>query len=253
MAQSEIGQIKILDDFLGGTEAAVAGTTAPPIARPPYFYIVGQGIADTDSGMTHLDSDGISGVAQFLTTDEDVHCAGLQTPTMFDVGLQGTIVMEVRVRHAAITAALGETFIGFSDVNTDLAIIEGAICHGDTITVTLTASDLVGFLLAGDLTDSADWHMVYNGGSTTGETTSTSIDATAEPTATEMQVLRVEVDNNGTARWYVDGVLKQTKIGAVSTTAVFGGCAGVVSTATGTVSSVTLDYLAVEANRDWTV
>ena len=250
MAQSGKGRIEIFEDFIG-VEEAVAGTTAPPIKLGAYLQLVGQGIADTDSGAVALDSDGLSGVIQLTTTDEDVHCAGLQTATLFDVGKMGTIVLEVRVRHAAITAALGETFIGFSDVNTDLAIIEGAICHGDTVTITLTASDLVGFLLAGDLTDSADWHMVYNGGTTTGETVSTSIDADAAAVAGDFQILRLEIAPNGTVRWYIDGVLKQTKAGAVSITTDL--CANIlVESKTTAVKTMDVDYVLIRANRDWT-
>lgn len=251
MAQSGKGRIEIFEDFLGHGEP-VAATTAPPIRLGAYFNLVGQGLAETDSGAPRLDSDGLSGVIQLTTTDEDVHAAGLQTATMFDVAKMGTIVMEVRVRHAAITAALGESFIGFSDVNTDLAIIEGAICHGDTITITLTASDLVGFLLAGDLTDSADWHMVYNGGTTTGVTVSTSLDADAAAVAGDFQVLRVEIDTNGTARWYIDGALKQTVEGAVSTTTDL--CANIIVESKSTaVKTMDVDYALIRANRDWTV
>jgi hypothetical protein len=206
MVQSGDSRLVINEDFLGGTEVAVASTTAPPINWPPFLTFVGQGIADTDSGAVMLDSDGMNGVVQLTTTNEDVHCAGFQTPVMFDVALNGTIVMEVRCRQAALNT--GEVFIGFSDVATDLAIIEGAICHGDTVTVTLTASDIVGFLMASDLTDNSDWHGVYNGGTTTGETTSTSVDFDAGATAGEYQVLRLELFPNGTVEWWVDGVLE---------------------------------------------
>ena len=250
MPQSGDARLIIDEDFLGGTEVAVASTTAPPINWPPYLTFVGQGIADTDSGAVMLDSDGLNGVVQLTTTNEDVHCAGFQTPVMFDVALNGAIVLEARVRQAALNT--GEVFIGFSDVNTDLAIIEGAICHGDTITVTLTASDLVGFLMASDLTDNSDWHGVYNGGTTTGETTSTSVDFDAGATAGEYQVLRLELFPNGTVEWWVDGVLEQTVTGAVSTSVDL--CLNVlVESKTTAVKTLDIDYIKIWANRDWTV
>ena len=250
MVQSGDSRLVINEDFLGGTEVAVASTTAPPINWPPFLTFVGQGIADTDSGAVMLDSDGMNGVVQLTTTNEDVHCAGFQTPVMFDVALNGTIVMEVRCRQAALNT--GEVFIGFSDVATDLAIIEGAICHGDTVTVTLTASDIVGFLMASDLTDNSDWHGVYNGGTTTGETTSTSVDFDAGATAGEYQVLRLELFPNGTVEWWVDGVLEQTVTGAVSTSVDL--CMNVlVESKTTAVKTLDVDYIRVWANRDWTV
>ena len=250
MVQSGDSRLVINEDFLGGTEVAVASTTAPPINWPPFLTFVGQGIADTDSGAVMLDSDGMNGVVQLTTTNEDVHCAGFQTPVMFDVALNGTIVLEVRCRQAALNT--GEVFIGFSDVATDLAIIEGAICHGDTVTVTLTASDIVGFLMASDLTDNSDWHGVYNGGTTTGETTSTSVDFDAGATAGEYQVLRLELFPNGTVEWWVDGVLEQTVTGAVSTSVDL--CLNVlVETKTTAVKTLDVDYIRIWANRDWTV
>ena len=250
MVQSGDSRLVINEDFLGGTEVAVASTTAPPINWPPFLTVVGQGIADTDSGAVMLDSDGLNGVVQLTTTNEDVHCAGFQTPVMFDVALNGTIVMEVRCRQAALNT--GEVFIGFSDVATDLAIIEGAICHGDTVTVTLTASDIVGFLMASDLTDNSDWHGVYNGGTTTGETTSTDVDFDAGATAGEYQVLRLELFPNGTVEWWVDGVLEQTVTGAVSTSVDL--CMNVlVESKTTAVKTLDVDYIRVWANRDWTV
>jgi hypothetical protein len=250
MVQSGDSRLVINEDFLGGTEVAVASTTAPPINWPPFLTFVGQGIADTDSGAVMLDSDGLNGVVQLTTTNEDIHCAGFQTPVMFDVGLNGTIVMEVRCRQAALNT--GEVFIGFSDVATDLAIIEGAICHGDTTTLTLTASDLVGFLMASDLTDNSDWHGVYNGGTTTGETTSTDVDFDAGATAGEYQVLRLELFPNGTVEWWVDGVLEQTVTGAVSTSVDL--CMNVlVESKTTAVKTLDVDYIRVWANRDWTV
>ena len=250
MVQSGDSRLVINEDFLGGTEVAVASTTAPPINWPPFLTFVGQGIADTDSGAIILDSDGMNGVVQLTTTNEDIHCAGFQTPVMFDVALNGTIVLEVRARQAALNT--GEVFIGFSDVATDLAIIEGAICHGDTVTVTLTASDIVGFLMASDLTDNSDWHGVYNGGTTTGETTSTSVDFDAGATAGEYQVLRLELFPNGTVEWWVDGVLEQTVTGAVSTSVDL--CLNVlVETKTTAVKTLDVDYIRIWANRDWTV
>ena len=250
MAQSGEGRLMISEDFLGGTEVAVASTTAPPINWPPYLTFVGQGIADNDSGAVMLDSDGLNGVVQLTTTNEDVHCAGFQTPVMFDVALNGAIVLEARVRQAALNT--GEVFIGFSDVATDLAIIEGAICHGDTVTLTLTASDLIGFLMASDLTDNSDWHGVYNGGTTTGQTTSTSVDFDSGATAGEYQVLRLELFPNGTAEWWVDGVLEQTVTGAVSTSVDL--CLNVlVESKTTGVKTLDVDYIKGWANRDWTV
>ena len=93
--------------------------------------------------------------------------------------------------------------------------------------------------------------MVYNGGTTTGETTSTNIDADVDAVAGEYDIIRVEVAINGTARWYINGVLKQTVENAVSTTAELAVIA-MVETKTATNEYAWIDYIAIEANRDWT-
>jgi hypothetical protein len=102
------------------------------------------------------------------------------------------------------------------------------------------------------LTDSADWHAVFQGGDVTASTTSTDLDLDEDATAAESQVLRVEIDANGTARWYIDGKLKKTQTGAVSTTVVQAAIVGCWGTTT-TAADLDVDYIAVEANRDWTV
>lgn len=245
--QSEVGKIKIWEDFVG-IDCPVAGTTAPPINLGHYFRLVGQGIAETDSGAVAQAA--VNGVVRFTTTDEDIHAAGIQTATMFNVGLMAPITMEARVQLPALSSE--EVFIGFSDVNTDLAIIEGAIMHGATTTLTLTASDLIGFFLADELTDDEGWHMPYNGGTTTGATVSTTVASGVDAVVGDYNVLRLEIDNNGTARWYIDGVLKQTVKGAVSTTTnLCFNC--LVESKTTATKSMDVDYVLISANRDWTV
>ncbi len=250
MAQSGPGGIRLWTDCSAtGIDLA---STAAPLVNYGDFHICGQGIAETDSGAPVLASDGLSGVVQLTTTDEDVHAIGFQTGVMFDVALMAPLVLEARIRQAVITT--GEIFIGFSNVCTDLAIIEGAICHGVTATITLTATALIGFLKSADLTDTSSWHTVYNGGTTTGATVSTDIDldGTNDPVAGDFQVLRLEIDPNGTARWYVNGVLVKTLAGAISTTADL--CMNLlVESKTTAVKTLDVDYVLVEAGRDWTI
>ena len=132
--------------------------------------------------------------------------------------------------------------------------------NGGTTTITLTASDLCGFLLDAELTDSADWHTVYNGGTTTGATTSTDLDVDDDAVAGEWQILRVEVAPNGRAFFYIDGVAVGGSAdattngvgGAVSTSTDLAVILGVESKTT-TALTLDVDYFYVSANRDWTV
>ena len=243
------GRIEIFEDFLAG-EDIVAATAATRSFGGSGLRVLGQGIAETDSGITVLESDGLNGVGVFTTTNEDAHSCGVATGTVFDVAKMAPIVAECRVQFADLdTKAF---YFGFTDVNTDTTILEGNQLVAASGTLTLSASDLCGFLLDAEATDDEDWIMAYNGGTTTGETTIGNIDADDDAVAGEFQILRLEIAPNGTARWYVDGVLKQTKTGAVSTTTDLALLAMIEARAASN-EYVYLDYIYVSANRDWTV
>ena len=243
------GRIEIFEDFLAA-EDIVAATAATRSFGGSGLRVLGQGIAETDSGITVLESDGLNGVGVFTTTNEDAHSCGVATGTVFDVAKMAPIVAECRVQFADLdTKAF---YFGFTDVNTDTTILEGNQLVAASGTLTLSASDLCGFLLDAEATDDEDWIMAYNGGTTTGETTIANIDANDDAVAGEFQILRLEIAPNGTARWYVDGVLKQPKTGAVSTTTDLALLAMIEARAASN-EYVYLDYLYVSANRDWTV
>jgi hypothetical protein len=115
----------------------------------------------------------------------------------------------------------------------------------------LTASDICGFFLSAELSDDEDWHTVYNGGTTTGETDSTALDCDDDAVTGEWQVLRLELAPNGTVRWFLDGVLVRTVTGAVSTSVDLSLILALE--AKGAANEIMhVDYLMVEANRDWT-
>ena len=249
MAQSGPGVIEIFEDFTG-PEWIIAETAASGKVGP--FRVVGQGVADADAGITILESDALNGVAQMVSPNaSDNDAIFLTTATMFDVGLMGTIVAEARVRLPDLDTK--EIFFGFSDLNTDTHSMEGVLIHGTGTTTTLTASDLVGFHWSSEYTDDDDWHGVYNGGTTTGQTVSTSTDLDDDAVAGEFQVLRLELAPNGRVDWYIDGVLKQTVAGAVSTSVDLACQLGLEIKGTGSNELLDVDYILIRANRDWTV
>lgn len=252
MAESGPGKIRIFEDFIG-LDDPIAGTAVP--RHLGAFRVVGQGIAEADAGAPRINTP--SGAVRLTTTNEAEHTTALETNVAFDVGLMGTLVAEARVQFENLDTK--EAFIGFTDIAiaSDVPSLETDLMTGATTTLTLTASDLVGFYLSAELTDDEDWHGVYNGGTTTGATDSTAVDLAGastdyEAVAGEWQVLRLEIDNNGTARWYIDGSLRQTVTGAVSTTTDLKFMAGVEAKGTA-VETMDIDYILLEANRDWTV
>ena len=248
MAQSDRGKIELFYDFFGEDNIANTATTR---ALGP-FSVGGQGSEATDAGVTTLASDGnigINGIGRISTTDETEHTTVVGTNIAFDVGLMGPLVAETRIQFDDLDTKEG--FFGFADLDLNTVSLETDLTTASGTTFAYQASDICGFYWSSELTDDEDWHMVYAGGTTTGETNSTNIDADVDAVAGEYDVLRLEVSPNGTARWYINGVLKQTVTGAVSTTAEVAVIA-MVEAKTAAIEYAWLDYVAIEANRDWT-
>lgn len=252
MAQSGYGEIRLFHDFTGpelqdGPEVHHAATAGALWNIGNGFTIKGDALNDAEALATSVE-DGLNG--QITLTSANVASGDsiyVTTETCFKPSVNAPMAVEVRCEMASLDDRT--IFIGFSGTMDDA---QSTICSGSTETITLTESNLVGFLYDSGLTTDIDWHTVYNGGTATGETVSTSIDSGITPVVNTMDILRVEVDPNGTARWWINGVLKKTLANAVSTTAVFAACAGATATTT-TSATVTVDYIAVEANRDWTI
>jgi hypothetical protein len=251
MAQSGYGKIILFDDFAGpelpvevSLAYAAAGNAAPRIGP---FKVTGD-LAETDTGIVNVDGKA-NGWVRISGNNEDGKGVAIGTGTVFSPSLNGPIALETRVEMRVLTTR--SIFIGFTDANAD-DVAEPQTATGTTMTP--VASDYCGFVFDSQLTgDSAnDWHAVFNGGDSTASTTSTDLDLDEVPTGGDSQVFRVEIDTNGTARWYVDGKIKKTQTGAVSTTVVQAAIVGCWGTTTSS-ADLDVDYIAVEANRDWTV
>ncbi len=250
MAEAGPGKLRLFNDFAGPEQLGTLTATTHYIGQ---FRVVGEGFADSTVGMVGLESDGLSGVIQVEAGATDQDSTGFVTSKMFDVALMSPIVMETRVRFTDL--ATKEFFFGLSDVNEDDVALESDIIGrtGNT-TIGLTSSNLVGFFFDAEFTASARWHGVFNGGTTTGQTTSTNVELTIaanDMVAGDFDVLRLEIDPNGDARWWVNGILRQSIAGAVSTTTdlalnwLIGG--------KGANELADADYILATASRDWTV
>ena len=248
MPQGERGQIELFEDFY--TEDNVAETAETRNFGD--FIIGGQGNAEVDSGVISLaTSPNLGGVGRLTTTDEVDHTLLVGTNIGWDVGLMGTITAECRIQFNNL--ATKDAFFGFCDIEPNtLSIQTDIIANDGGTTLTLTASDILGFYLSAELTDNADWHTVYNGGGTTGVTDATLLDINDDAVAGEWQILRLELDPNGTVRWYVNEMLVRTVSGAVSTTTDLSFLLG-VEAKEAAIEELDCDYLLVRAFRDWTI
>jgi len=252
MAQSGYGRILLFNDFTGEEIYLPAKNHADALGAlwniGGGFTVKGYALSDTVAGISTVE-DGLNGQITLSSSDAaDGDAMYVTTETCFKPSVNGTMVLETRLETDALTNR--RIFAGFRGTMND---DEGAVCTGATGTLTLTAeADLVGFFYDVGLTEAVNWYMVHNGGTTAGETDASEIASGITPVINTMNILRVEVDNNGTARWFIDGVLLKTLAGAVAPTSVFAGCVGALNTGA-YAAKVTIDYLAVEANRDWTV
>jgi len=249
MAESGSGKIRLWNDFTG-VPNLLAETTDTIILGD--FFAGGEGIEDTDAGVATLA--GPSGILRVTSANTDADTTFVGTNIMFDVGLMGTIVLEARVQVPDLDTK--EIYFGLTSILSIDEQLEDIIINASATAVTLVA-DLCGFYMSDELTASAtEWHGFYNGGTAAGDATAANVNLgttnNATITAGEWQVLRLEVDTNGTARWYVNGDLKQTVTGASSVTTDF---AVMLACAANTTQLVIADadYILVKANRDWTI
>jgi len=243
MAQSGPGKIYLFDDFCG-PEIAIANaeaSTTPGHSIGP-FKITGD-LVRTDSGVVSLaKSSGYVQISGAATADADSCVIG--TEVIFSPVLNGPLVLETRLETEALTAR--NIFVGFCTANADDCLEP---LTATTLTITKVVPS-VGFLFDSQLTVATHWFMPYQLSTDTNILAAT-VDSGIVVVAGESDVLRVEIDPDGTARWYINGVLEQTRAGAATTTTLLAGIVGVFSTTT-TKSTLDIDYLLVEANRDWT-
>ena len=244
MSQSGPGKIRLFNDFFGVSEILSLTAATSQLGD---FYAGGSGFTDNDAGVAGNDM--LSGVVTLTSGNASPQTVFIGTHIGFDVGLMGTIVMETRVQVPDLDTK--EIFFGLTSILSTDEELEDIVINASSSTITMPA-DLVGFYLSDELSDDEDWHSIYNGGSASASTTTTSVNLSNDAVLGEWQVLRLEVAPNGTARWYIDGVLKTTVTGAASTSTDMAFClAAAANTSQATI--VECDYILVEANRDWTV
>jgi len=250
--QSGPGGIYMFEDFLGA-EVPLALTTH--FENLGQFVITGEGIEVADGGsMLILDSAGLNGIGRFTCDDTtDLDSMAIRTAICFDVALMGPIVMECRIKSETIT--LQQNWFGLVNIANADDCIEDEIVDtssGGTTIDDLTATAMCGFLRTSEITANAEWHAIWQGGTTTGPATTTAAELGVDYVAGDFQILRLEVDNNGTARWLIDGILLKTLEGAASTDTDMAVVLMVESQSTA-AAAMDVDYILVKANRDWTV
>lgn len=242
------GRIRLFDDFCGpeipvATNVAYGTTAGGCNYYIGPFKVVGD-LAETDSGVVATSK--ANGWVTLTINDEDGKGVGLGTEVCFSPVLNGPLILEARVETSALTAR--SLFIGFAGTVAD-DVAEPVTSTTTTITKVVPC---LGFILDSQLTAGTYWHMPYILASDTTQT-STGVVASQAAVAAEADVLRLEVDADGGARWYINGKLEQT-VGAglaATPTTLLGMIVGGWGTTT-TAADMAVDFIEVCANRDWT-
>ncbi len=250
--QSGHGRIEVFEDFLGAeiplastVEENNAATTA--LLNFGSLVVRGEGLEDGDSGIVPV-ADALNGVARFTGSgDASADTLFLGTETCIRVDKMAPIILECRVDMASLSDR--RTYMGLVG---NFADSQGVINTGSASAIVLTEANQCGFLYDNDITESVKWYMPFKGGTTTGVTDASEIVSSVTPVALEYDILRLEVDNNGTARWYINGNLEQTVAGAISTSVVHSAMIGVMANTT-SAPTADFDYFYISCNRDWTV
>ncbi len=251
--QAGVGKIRLFHDFCGPEipvecDLAYAADAGGCHYRIGDFTVRGD-VGETDVGIVDLEKS--SGWVRIGYADANNKGIWVGSGLSFSPTLNGTLVVEARVEHRALTTK--NAFIGFIGTLADDAV--------EIITNTTTTStrvgNAVGFMFDSQVTintvtATCCYHMPYMISTTTSQV-ATAIASSQIIVAAEADILRVEIDPDGAARWYMNGKLEQS-IGAALAADVgtlLAGGVGVWGTTT-TDSDLDVDYLLVEANRDWT-
>jgi hypothetical protein len=181
---------------LGPALAAVAASAVNGVT-PQGLRIVGQGIAENDSGAIAI----AGGLGQrFTTTNEAAHTIGLATPVALQPDQSGPIRISALISLNNI--ATKSVFCGFTGAAVDA--LDPRVT-GATTVLTLVDDDVAGLYFDANLGDDDRWFVPHNKGnaSATIATTATGVDTGKDVVAATLTLVTVEIDADGHLHWVV--------------------------------------------------
>ncbi len=220
-------QVHLQDDFLGDVIAdqwsAAKGINAQAV--------VATIVAGSVNGVVRLTSGNTVTVAESLSSLTQ----GLQWRAS-----DGGLTLEVSFLPVTDVADVSY-FVGFTDVLATSTLEEPVTLSGNTFTT--NATDAVGFVYdTGATTD------VWYGKGVKNGTDSSTVTTESAPTVSTAQTLKIEIDSDGIAYFYIDGVGVGSIADAVTTTVALTPIICVMARAT-TSKSVDIDYIDVKKDR----
>ena len=223
---SGFGKVKLFDDFLGDVIADQYSTGA-----------------DTGgSGGSTAVTAAVNGVLRITTDDQtDGDRIALTTQLNWQAS-DGGMIMEARLK--CVTAITYRTiFVGFTDVLASSTTVEMPIEMSGT-TLTSTATDAVGFMY-----DTASTNDTWYGVGVKADADATAVDSTIAPVAGTFQTLRVQVNPDGDARFYINGKLIGTVEDAITVSVACTPIIALEAQGAAAAKILDVDYLYVEGGR----
>lgn len=208
------GLLAYRTDFRSGLGKALADTgNAAVIADGTGIRVHGQGIEETDSGLTVAFAEG-GPVASLVATNEDAHLAAIgagDTAVQYQPDTHGPLVIDATVAMSS-ALTLRRFFIGFLGTSADLL---DPPATGSTTTITLVQDDLAGIFMDAGLTAATALLLPSNKSDAAASQTvasATPTVATVFPAAGTYIRLRVEISAAGAMTAFAD----KAQIGTVS-------------------------------------
>jgi hypothetical protein len=238
------GEIEVFDHFMG-FQTTTMGTTALPAGSNGVMYVsVNEGsfatVVDEPGGILKITTD---------TADND-NCFLYIGPFK---PADGGVVMEARLKMADITT--GALYVGFTETLDATTPVMPAEFSGTTMTYN-GSGGMVGLQFDSDGT-TADWRAVAgDGGSVASNADANGTRANNPPVNDKFDVVRVEIDPDGTGRVYLaedSGSLKEIKSISSAVTASDLQFAVVgIENRTAAASVLEVDYMYARGYIDWT-
>lgn len=196
------GLIGVFTDFRDGAGKAIANTDASATVPGSGLRVFGQGIAETDSGLTVAYAEG-EPVASLIATNEDAHLAALGVGAsgfLLQPDTQGPLVIDVDVAmSSAITTRA--MFAGFLGAAADA--LDPAFTYATTV-ITMPLDDCAGVTYSSELTDADRLYAPHNKSNEAASldaAVATDIDTGVDfPAAGTYCRLRVEINRGGDMR-----------------------------------------------------
>lgn len=246
----QAGLLSWFTDFRDGVGEALSATNATATIPGSGIRVFGQGIAETDSGVSVAVAEN-GPIATVTTTDEAAHLVamgvGLTTSVPFQPDTHGPLVVDAEIAmSSAIT--LRSLFLGFLGT---LADALDPPVTGSTVTATLVQDDLAGVIFDVGLTDADRLYAVHNKSNeaATQDVTTEGRDTSTDfPAADVYTRLRVEISALGAMTVFKDKVQIASITAALDVDEEVGPCLLVRSTSTA-VKTMLVKRFAAWGNR----